>query len=285
MHKNMHEITSLDNLMVLPCRLNDVGSQRCWLGMSVMNKQSIMLYDVVKIECVDRRSFLCRVWPRLDKVGDGYIQFDGTVFAADFEQHYKVPDSVNDTLSVSVPVLNVQKVTCSAVKSVSVTVVVTDWREFVLCSKSSLQVLQCRIRNLLAGVVIAASHSMLCSRATLGKLYCWDRIIFHNVVIKNSCICGYITHSTEIGVVEVISKEKFEQHTEKAPVLGGLESEINLLCSIVLQCQKPGLPGSLHKQVIILYVVQQYCVVNASIDVLIYFSVVILILSFLNNIC
>jgi len=238
-----------------------------------MSKQSIMLYDVVKIECTDRRSFLCHAWPRLDKVGDGYIQFDGTVLAADFEQHDKVPDSVNDTLSV--PVHNVQKVTCSAVESVSVTVVVTDWREFVLCSKSSLQVLQCRIRNLLTGFVIAANHSMLCSRATLGKLYCWDRIIFHNVVVKNSCICGFITNSTEISVIEVISKEKFEQHTKTAPVLGGLESEINLLCNIVLQCQEPGLPGSLHKQVSILYVVKQYCVVNASIDVLIYFSVII----------
>ena len=245
----MHETTLLDNLTVLPCRLNDVGSQRCWLGMSVMSKQRIMLYDVVKVECTDRRAFLCRAWPRLDKVGDGYIQFDGMVLAADFEQHDNVPDSVNDTLAV--PVCNVQRVTCSAVESVSVTVVVTDWREFMLCSKSSPEVLECRIRNLLVGFVIAAGYSVLCCRTTLGKLYCWDRIIFHNVVIKNSCISGFITQTSEISVVEVISKQKFEQHTEKAPVLGGLDSEVNLLCRIVLQCQEHGLPGSLHKKVIV----------------------------------
>ena len=218
-----------------------------------MSKQSIMLYDVVKIECTDRLSFLCRAWPRLDKVDNGYVQFDGTVLAADVEQQDKVPDCISDILSV--PVRNIQKVTHSVVESVSVTVV-ADWTEFVLHRKSSAELLQCRIRNLLVGFVIAASHSVLCSRTTLGKLYCWNRIIVHNIVIKNGCSCGFVTHSTEISVVAVISKQKFEQHTEKATVLGGLNSEINLLCSIVLKCQEYGLPDSLQKKVRFSYIIQ-----------------------------
>lgn len=243
----------LENLAVLSCRLDDVGSQRCWLSMSMMNQQSIMLGDIVKIECTDGHSFLCRVWPRLDKVGNGYVQFDGTVSAANAQCQYKVPDCITCNDPLFVPVHNIQKVTCSAAESVSVTIVVTDWRELVLCNKISAEVLQHQIRNLLVGFVVAANHSMLCSRTTLGKLYCWDRMIFHNVVIKNNCLCGFITHSSKISVAGVISKQKFEQHTEKAPVLGGLDSEINLLCSIVLRCQKHGLSGSSYKKVIISY--------------------------------
>jgi len=251
----MHETNLLDNLIVLPCRLNDVGTQRCWLGTSVMKKQSILLYDVVKIECIDRLSFLCRAWPRLDKVDSGYIQFDSTVLAADVEQHDKVPDCISNSLPI--PVCNIHKVTCSAIESVSVTVVVTDWREFVLCTKSSEEVLQCRIQNLLVSFVIGASHTMFCSRTTLGKLYCWDRIIFHSAVIKNNCTCGFITHSSKISVVEVISKERFEQRTQRATVLGGLDSEINYLRSSVLRSQECGLPDSLHKKVSV-FAVQSY---------------------------
>ena len=251
----MYETKLPDSLVVLPCRLNDVGSQRCWLGASLMSKQSIMLYDVVKIEHTDRLSFLCRAWPRLDKVGNSYIQFDGTVLAADVKQCDTIPDCVS--YAMSIPLHNVQKVTCSAIESVSVTVV-TDWREVVLCSRSSAEALQCQLRNLLVGFVIAAGHSVLCYRTTLGKLYSWDRIIFHSVVIKNSCNCGFITPSSNINVVQVISKEKFQQRTEKATVLGGLDTEINLLRTIVLQCHEYGLPDSIHKKVNISYMIQQY---------------------------
>jgi len=245
----------VDNLTVLPCRLNDVGSQRCWLETSVMSKLSIMLYDVVKIECTDKRSFLCRAWPRLDKGGNGCIQFDGTVLVADVDKHDKLCDSFSDTLSV--PVCNIQKVTYSAVESVSVTVV-TERSSFMSRSSSSAEVLQCQIRNLLVGFVIADNHAVLCFRTALGKLFCWDRIIFHNVVIKNSCSCGFITHSSNISVVEVISKERFKQRTQKATVLGGLNNEICLLGSIVLQCQKCEIPSSLHKKVSIFYIIQQF---------------------------
>jgi len=237
----MYETKLLENLVVLPCRLDDIGSQRCCLGTSVMSKQNVMLYDVVKIQCTDRLSFLCRAWPRLEKVGDGYIQFDGSVLAAD-----RMQDCVNESLSI--PVDNVQKVTCSVVDSVSVTVVM-DWKEFVSCRKSSTEILQCRLRNLLVGFIVAANHSLLCSRTTLGKLYCWHRVIFHNVVIKNSCSCGFITCTSELNVVEVLSREKFEQRTERVTVLGGLDSEISLLRNIVQQCQEYRLPGSLYKKV------------------------------------
>ena len=240
----------LDSLVVLPCRLSDVGTQRCWLGTSVMNKRSILLHDVVKIQCTDRLSFLCRAWPRIDRVDSGYIQFDSTVLAADVEQHDRIPDCINN--SVLIPVHNIQKVTCSAVESVSVTVVVTDWKEFMLCRKSSVEILQCQIRNLLVSFVIGASHAVLCSRTTLGRLYCWDRIIFHSVMIKKNCSCGFITPCSKITVVEVISKERFEQRTQKATVLGGLDSEIKLLCSIVLQSQECELPNSSYKKVSIM---------------------------------
>lgn len=241
----------LDNLIVLPCRLNDVGTQRCWLGTSVMKKQSILLYDIVKIECTDRVSFLCHAWPRLDKVDSGYIQFDSTVMAADVEQHVKVPDCISNCLPI--PACSIQKVIYSSIESVSVTVVVTDWREFMLCTKSSEEVLQCQIRNSLVSFIVGASYTVFCSRTTLGKLYCWDRIIFHSTAIKNNCTCGFITPSSKINVVEVISKERFEQRTQKATVLGGLDSEINLLRSIVLQSQECGLPHSSRKMVSICY--------------------------------
>jgi len=280
----MCETNLLDNLVMLPCRQDDVGSQRCWLGTSVMSRQSIMLYDVLKIECSNRLSFLCRTWPRLDNVGNSYIQFDGTVSAADVDQHEKVPDCVNDTGTLSVPVHNIQKVTYSVVESVSVSVVM-DWKELVLCGKSSAEVLQCRIRNLLVGFVIAASHSLWCSRTTLGKLYCWNRIIFHNVVIKNSCSCGFITHSSEINVVEVMSKEQFEQRTQKAVVLGGLDSEINLLCSIVRHCQEYGLHDSSHKKVSISYLILEYNTAYALHVKSIHLFHEILILSVLKIIC
>jgi len=216
-----------------------------------MKKQNILLYDVVKIECTGRLSFLCRAWPRLDKVDSGNIQFDSIVLAADVEQHDRVPDCINNSLTI--PVHNIQKVTCSAVESFSVTVVITDWREFLLCTKSSAELLQCRIRNLLVSFVIAANHAVLCSRTTLGKLYGWDRMIFHSVVMKNNCSCGFITACSKINVVEVISKERFEQRSQKANVLGGLCNEINLLRSIVLQSQECGLPDSAHKKVNICY--------------------------------
>jgi len=250
----MHTTELVDNLMVLPCRLNDVGSQRCWLEASLMSKQSIMLYDVVKINCTDKLSFLCRAWPRLDKVSKGYIQFDGTVSTEDVEQHDKLTDSFTDTLSI--PVCNIQKVTCSAVESVSVTVV-TEQSQFVSCSRSSAEVLQCQIRNLLFGFVIAPSYAALCFRTALGKLFCWNRILFHDVVIKNSCCCGFITHSSEISVIEIVSKERFEQRTQKAAVLGGLENEIYLLRGIVLQCQKYELSDSLCRKVSISYITRQ----------------------------
>jgi len=243
----MYVTKLLDSLAVLPCRSNDIGTQRCWLGASAMNKQSILLYDVVRIECTERLSFVCRAWPRLDKVYSGYIQFDSTVLTADVERLDKVSDCINSCLPI--PIHNIQKVTCSAVESVSVTVVVAAWREFMLCMKSSAEVLHCRIRNLLVGFVIAASHALSCSRTALGKLYCWDRIIFHSVVTKNDCSCGFITPSSKISVVEIISKERFEQLSQKATVLGGLNSELNLLRSIVLQSKECGLPDCTHKKV------------------------------------
>jgi len=237
-----------------------------------------MLYDVIKIVCTDRLSFLCRVWPRLDKVGNGYIQFDGTVLAADVEHHYKLLDGFTDTLSI--PVHNIQKVTCSAVESVSVTVV-TNWSEFVSCSKNSAEVLQCQIRNLLTGLVISASHAVLCSRTPLGKLFCWNRIIFHTVVIKNGCSCGFVTHSSEIDVTEIISKERFEQRTQKVTMLGGLDNEICMLHSIVRQCQKRDLPDSLHKRVSIsCRTIIQLC---KCVDVLIHRFCKIVVLSFLKK--
>jgi len=235
--------TLVDNLMVLPCRLDDVGSQRCWLETSVMNRQGITLYDVVKIECTDRLSFLCRAWPRLDKVGDGYIQFDGTVLTADVDKLCDI--SIEAQL---IPVCNIQKVTCSAVESVSLSIV-ADWSEFVSCSKSSAEALQSQIQNLLAGFVIAANHAVLCFRTALGKLFCWDRIIIHNVQIKNSYSCGFITCSSEINVMKIISKERFEQRSQKTIMLGGLDNEVCLLRSIVMQCQQCELPDSLHKRV------------------------------------
>jgi len=243
----MSETKLLDNLVVLPCRLDDIGSQRCWLGTSVMKKLNILLYDVVKIECTDSMSFVCRAWPRLDNVPGSYIQFDSTVLAAGVEQHDKIADCVNNTLSI--PVNNIQRVTCSAVESVSVTVVVTDWREFMVIAKNSAELFECQIRNVLAGFVITARHAVLCYRTTLGRLYSWQRIICHSVVIKNSCNCGFITPSSKITVTEVISKERFERRSQKAIMLAGLDSEKNLLNRIVLQSRKFGLPDSLHKQV------------------------------------
>ena len=247
----MHETEPPGSLMVLPCQLNDVGSQRCWLGTSMMSKLNILLYDVVQIECTDTLSFLCRAWPRLDKVDSRYIQFDGTVLATDAKQYEKVLDCVDRIVSVAM--YNVQKVMYSVVESVSVTVVVTDWREFALCRKRSTQAVQCQVRNLLFDFVIAASHIVLCSRSSLGKLYCWDRVIVHDVTIKNNCICGFIASSCRINVVDVISKDRYIQHTQASTVLGGLDNEINLLCSVVLQSQEYGFPGSSRKQVSFCY--------------------------------
>jgi len=270
----MHVTESVDNLTILPCRLNDVGSQRCWLEASLMSEQSIMLYDVVKINCTNRLSFLCRAWPRLDRVSKGYIQFDATVLTEDVERHDKLTDSFTDTLSI--PVCNIQKVTCSAIESVSVTVV-TERSQFVLCIRRSAEVLQHQMRNLLVGFVIAPSCALLCFRTALGKLFCWDRILFHDVVIKNSCCCGFITHSTEISVIDVVSKERFQQRTQKATVLGGLENEIYLLRSIVLQCQKYELSDSLRKKVSIL--------IQQCIYVSVHCFQKILIFCFVRNIC
>jgi len=243
----------VDNLMVLPCRLDDVGSQRCWLETSVMSRQNITLYDVVKIECTDKLSFLCRAWPRLDEVGDGYIQFDSTVLTADVD---KLFDGFTDNQLI--PVFNIQKVRCSAVESVSLTII-ADWSEFVSCSNSSAEVLQSQIRNLLDGFIIAANNAVLCFRTALGKLFGWDRIIIHNVLmIKNNCSCGFITHSSEINVVKIVSKERFKQRAQIAIMLGGLDNETCLLRSIVLQCQQSELPDSLHKKVSISCIIEQY---------------------------
>jgi len=244
----MQEAEVLDSFAVLPCRLRDVGSQRCWLRSSVMSKQSIMLYDVVKIECTGTLSFLCRTWPRLDNVGNGYVQFDGTVLAADVDI---IPDWIN--VPSSIAVCDIRKATCSVVESVSVTVVVTGWKEFQLCSRIPENVLKCQVHNLLAGFVIADRHTLLCSRTILGKLYCWDRILFQNVVIRNNCSCGSVTHYTKISVVSVLSEDRFKQRTQKTTVLGGLDYEINLLHSIILQSLADGMPYSSHHKVSMCY--------------------------------
>jgi len=223
-----------DVLVVLPSKSTDMGSQRCWLGPQLMSLCNLRFYDTVAIYISSHRSYLCRVWPRIDGNGNSYIQFDGTVGSSSdgtaFQTH-----TVNKPFTIAKT--SVSKVTCSALKSITLSVVVNSRQEVLSYRRECTSFLESRIRHFLRGLTVASNYTVLCASLNLGSVYDWDRVIVHGIDSKKEAYCGTVVDSTAIVVKQLCYKAKFDQKSRESIKVGGLDCEIRMLRNIVTRFQ------------------------------------------------
>jgi hypothetical protein len=225
-------MTDSDELLVLPCPVADIGSQRCWLGPHFMNHSGLKLYDLMTVHISPHRSYICRVWPRIDGCGDNYIQFDRTV-GTSADGSMLRSSSVSKLFTINR--IAVQKTTCSTLKSISVTVVINCRQELLSYKQECSSLLASRVRHLLKGLSVAPGYVALCASLALGKVYDWDRVIVDEACPRQQTFCGVVTDNTEIIVKDFCCMEKYERKFFKPVRLGGLDYEIQLLKDIVMR--------------------------------------------------
>jgi hypothetical protein len=229
---NYITMTDSDELLVLPCPVADIGSQRCWLGPHFMNHCGLKLYDLMTVHISQHQTYICRVWPRIDGCGDNYIQFDGTV-GISADGRMLQPHSISKPFTITRTA--VQKTTCSTLRSISVTVVINSRQEFLSYKQECSSLLANRVRHLLKEFSVAPGYIVLCASLALGKVYDWDRVIVDEACPRQQTFCGVVTDSTEVIVKDFCYREKYECKFFKPVKLGGLDHEIQLLKDIVMR--------------------------------------------------
>nr|XP_033776141.1 spermatogenesis-associated protein 5-like protein 1 [Geotrypetes seraphini]XP_033776142.1 spermatogenesis-associated protein 5-like protein 1 [Geotrypetes seraphini] len=185
---------------MLPLDPEDIGTQRCRLGPSILSSLRIQIGSPLRIT-LESGDCLCTAWPRKD-LCDGFIQFDLKCASASLIW--------SKLKNVSLSSCHLHPLACNKLKKVRLKIVV---RTADAKQSSHSSVLQETVRELLRDVYISPLHVV--SLTTLETPVALLEILDVDPLTKEA---GIVTANTHVQVKDVVTLEQYKC-VSRGPVL------------------------------------------------------------------
>lgn len=210
---------------------DEVGAQKCYMAVEMMEKLEAKIGDFVKFTCKDR-SFICSVWPKL-------YQDPGMVKVNKCVQSLGKQDMTDQSDLLEGSAHNIKLLKTERASSVKVKVII-DRIENVAKARKMLKIsrhLHTVISDCMFRMCIAQGFVLDCKKLRYANFNGISSIFVLEARsdLDNGNIDAYIIDkNTDIIIDSVQSKEWFDQRNKSNRLkIGGLDSVVNMLADLI----------------------------------------------------